>query len=200
MVAHGERIAALDASGDLLVSGAWNGELSLWWVPSLERLTTRRGGGVIADVAFSPSGDRVAVARNEGRPLRTPDIEKLEQEDPRWRGVASQELEVWDTSDNRLSESPSRNAHVHANLISTITWVGDDLLSGSWDRRIYLWPHAGAGTTVLLAQFAHLVRDVAAGRFGGLWAAAAWGTGEDDPAVVTGRLMYPPEPSSKAGP
>ncbi|HWN67658.1 MAG TPA: hypothetical protein VNM90_08455, partial [Haliangium sp.] len=73
VVAHEAPIAALDFAAGHLASAAWDGTVIVWDVPSLASASRQRFEGSVNDIAFTPDGSVLALARSGSPPVRTPE-------------------------------------------------------------------------------------------------------------------------------
>lgn len=185
VAAHQARIAALDFEAGALASGAWDGTVVLWDVPSLAIRARRRFPGSVNDVALAPGGARVAVARSGRPPRRSPDAP------PRGRADAAALVSVWDP--RARTEQHLRG---HRAPVTAVIWTPDGrrLISSSWDRSVCLWDPVAGAVLARDATFASLVRDVAVDPRGARIAVAAWSdaTSLAGRSTALVRLLYAP--------
>lgn len=190
LAAHRGRVSALAIHDELVASSSWQGELSLWSLPALESVSAAETRGSVADLAFSESGATLAVARNQRPPLRSPAVNEAERKSPDVDPPGANVVELWQVGQRRLAGQEPATLVGHRSIISSLSWLGDDLLSASWDRRIWLWNTHTRTRTHSLGQFRHIIRDICTWSRGGRFAAAGWATGESAPAVLWGRILY----------
>jgi WD40 repeat protein len=169
-VAHAGAVSALDASRDQLASASVAGEVALWRLPTLAVLRTWRRAGSANDIAFDPSGSRLAVAWSAAPPRRSPAVAARE----RRQGVGPIDslaaVQILDLRGGAVA------GHGHQAAVTGVAWTPDGrrVLSSSWDRTVGLWD---AGTGQLLARlqgFSHLTRAVAVAPEGRQAAVAGW--------------------------
>ncbi len=184
MVAHKGAISALTAQGDVLVSSSYLGELSTWESVSMRHLDSLESSHSVSDIAFSDSGQELAVARNQEVP-RLSDDRNNAFDQP---GI--HQIEIWSIRSGNFSESPKRILQGHRSVVSSVAWVGRDLISGSWDRSLKIWDTTKSGRVLTLNSFAHIVRDVAIANTSAAFSAAGWATEPKDPAIISGILLY----------
>ncbi len=189
VAAHSSRVAALDVHNHSLVSGDWSGTSARWALPSLREVTRLEGDGFISDVAISPDGETLAIARNRRRPIRSPELSALEKKRPAVDAVGHNVIELRDLSG--LAREASTTLAGHRSVISALAWVGPDLISTSWDRTVLVWNTEIAGTVRTLLKSAHLFSDVATSAVGGYVAIAGWATEDGQPSVRRIQLLYP---------
>ncbi len=179
LVAHRSRISGLafDAAGGRLASASQDGGASVWSVPALAALAALDTGGSANAVAFSPDGDRVAVATS----ARPPDPRRAHDERARvllWRPVRG--------------GPPPRILAGHTGAVMAVAWVGQRVLSAACDRTVRLWDSGRAREIARVSRFAHALRDVAVSDDRRWVAAAAWAPRADDPAIALLALRHPP--------
>jgi WD40 repeat protein len=190
MVAHTGRIASLDTSKGMLASASWKGEVALWGLPALHKISELEKLDSVADIAFSPDASMLAVARNLRPPLRTRAIDDAEKKSKPSDAVGASRIEIHRLSDSGMSGNPIHILVGHRALVSSLCWIGGDLLSGSWDRSVRLWNTKTGSHTWRQGDFGHIVRDLAARQVQSTFAIAAWAPGRDDPAISWGLLRY----------
>lgn len=184
--AHKGPISALAVNERVLVSASLKGELSLWSPVSMRHLHTTNSSESIADVALSNSGGRLAIARNsEAPPMDTNRSRPQDATSP-----DAHRVEVWELGKGELSAAPIATMKEHKGNVSSVAWLGDDLLSASWDHSIVLWNPREQRAALRIDYFAHIVRDVAVSDTSAYFAAAGWALESNDPSVLTGPLLY----------
>ncbi len=184
MVAHKGAISALTTQGDVLVSSSYLGELSVWKSVSMQHLDSLESSHSVSDIAFSASGQELAVARNQEVPRLSDDRNNAFDQ------AGIHQIEIWSIRSGKLSESPRLILQGHRSVVSSVAWVGRDLISGSWDRSLKIWDTTKPGRVLTLNSFAHIVRDVAIGNTSAAFSAAGWATEPKDPAIISGFLLY----------
>ena len=181
LAAHQSQISSLDfdSSGNFLASASWDGRVSEWRVPALSFVARQTIRGSANDVAFSPSGRRLAIAASVGPPIRSPEVARREStgdiavSDPR------NAIYLW-TPGTQL-----RALRGHRGPVTGVAWTPDGtrVLSSSWDRTVRMWDTAAQtakgrggepGDIARLAGFSSLVRDVAIDRRSRLVAVGSW--------------------------
>ncbi len=188
-VAHEKRISSLSfsADGKALVSASWDGTVTTWRAPSLE-VTGRKKLGVSANaVAYSPSGDRVAIAVSGAPPKRSPEIASRETR----AGVAYDDksaVVLWNPG-----RRTARTCSGHRAPVTSVSFGprGRRLLSSSWDRTVKLWDTASCRVVASVIGFRQLVRDVAMGSSGRRAAVGAWPSDLSSNSTVAFDLLYP---------
>jgi WD40 repeat protein len=190
MAAHQGRVSSLVVAGDTFASATWQGEVALWGLPALQALSTLDTRGSVADLAFSADGSRLAVARNQRAPIRTEAINDAEKKSSKPDPIGVHLIEIYGHTDAGFTDKPTHTLAGHHSIISSLTWIGGDLLSGSWDRSVQLW-NVGAGSrSGVLGNFKHIIRDLAASEEGANFAVASWGPENEDPALSWCHLRY----------
>jgi WD40 repeat protein len=190
MAAHQGRVSSLELAQDQLASATWGGEVALWELPSLRMLSTLETRGSVADLAFSPDGSWLAVARNQRPPIRTQAINDAEKKSTKPDPVGVHLIELYGHGTGELTDTPRRTLAGHRSIISSLAWIGGDLLSGSWDRSVQLWSAREGSRSGGIGDFKHIIRDLAVRAEGGSFAVASWGTENDAPALSWGYLRY----------
>lgn len=181
--AHRDAVSALAVSKATLVSGSLGGELSLWQPVSMRHLHAANSSGSISDLALSAEGTRLAIARNAEVPPR--DINAKQRQHP-----AGHRVEVWAVFEGELSATPDATLKDHHRTISSVAWLGDDLLSASWDHSLRLWNPRAKKAALRINSFNHIVRDVAISDTSAYVAAAGWAMESTDPSVLIAPLLY----------
>jgi len=179
LVAHQGRIAgvAFDPAGGRLASASSAGGAAVWSVPSLAAVASLDTGGSANAVAFSPDGDRVAVATS----ALPPDPRRLRDERARvllWRPVRG--------------GPPPGLLSGHTGAVVAVAWIGRRVLSAAFDRTVRLWDSGRSREIARVSRFAHVLRDVAVSDDHRRVAAAAWAPRADDPATTLLALRHPP--------
>jgi WD40 repeat protein len=179
LVAHDGRIAGLafDRAGGRLASASRAGGAAVWSVPALAALASLDTGGSANAVAFSPDGDRIAVATS----ALPPDPRRLRDERARvllWRPVRG--------------GPPPVLLSGHTGAVVAVAWVGRRVVSAAFDRTVRLWDSGRSREIARVSRFAHVLRDVAVSDDHRRVAAAAWAPRADDPATTLLALRHPP--------
>lgn len=190
MVAHTGRIAALDTSQGMVASASWNGEVALWGLPALQKISELERLDSVADIAISPDLSMVAVTRNLRAPVRTQAINDAEKKSKQVDPLGTNRIEIHRLTDAGITENPIHVLEGHRGLVTSLCWIGSDLLSGSWDRSVQLWNTETGSRTWRQGDFGHIVRDLAPRHVQSTFAIAAWAPGSEDSALVWGHLRY----------
>jgi WD40 repeat protein len=196
MVAHEGRIASLVSTEKQLASASWKGEVALWSLPALQKISQLPPGESVADLAISPDHAMLAVARNRRAPIRSQAIDDAEKRSPLVDLLGINRIELHGLSEAGISQKPIHKLAGHRGLISSIAFVGADLVSGSWDRSVQLWNTKSGSRTWRTSNFPHIVRDLAADRGQASFAIAGWAPSATDPAISWSQLRYPRAPAS----
>jgi len=162
--------------------------VSLWELPTLKKIYSLPARGSVADLAFSADASKLAVARNKQPPLRSQAIKNAEEKSFAVDPVGANLVEVHRHSQGRLQAKPEKLL-AHRSIVSSVAWIGSDLLSGSWDRSVQLWNTIPRSHPVQPRHYKHIVRDLAVGP-GGVFAVASWAASQDHPAISVSRLLY----------
>jgi WD40 repeat protein len=173
-----------------LASASWQGEVTLWGLPALNKISALEARGSVADVAFSPDGTLLAVTRNQRPPQRTQAINDAEKKSSKVDALGANLVELYGVTSKGIADKPTRALVGHHSVITSLCWIGSDLLSGSWDRSVQLWDTETGSRTMRLGDFKHIVRDVASAGTQASFAIASWGPESDDPALSWGNLNY----------
>jgi hypothetical protein len=192
VVAHEASIAALDftdAGPGRLASAAWDGTVIVWDVPSLAIAAQQRFDGSVNDVAFTPDGAALALARSASPPVRTPATRSREPRSSARRTDAL--ISLWNVRGRTL-----RHLRGHGDVVTAVAWVADGrgLVSASWDRSVRLWDMQTGAPVARHTGFAGLVRDVAVDARGAWVAAGAWSDArrlQESTATTVIELLYP---------
>lgn len=190
LAAHAGRVSSLAIANGRLASASWQGELSLWGLPALDRVSTLARRGSIADIAFAPDGTRLAVARNQRAPIRTQAIDDAEKKSSNVDPLGLNVIQLYPVTKRGLADAPLHTLVGHHGLVTSLSWIGRDLLSGSWDRTVQLWNSQLGSRTMKLGEFKHIVRDIASSQAQASFAIATWGPERSDPALSWGHLHY----------
>jgi hypothetical protein len=185
VAAHEAPIAALAFAPGRLASAAWDGTVIVWDVPSLAIHTRQRFAGSVNDLAFAPDGSRLALARSQTPPVRSP-------AQPAHTTAAEPLalISLWD-----LRTHKQHHLHGHRSTVTAVAWTpdGHGLVSASWDRSVRLW-NITTGTLVARHNaFSALVRDVAVHPRGAWVAAGAWSDArrlQESTATALIQLLY----------
>ena len=196
MVAHEDRIASLATHQGRLASATWQGEVSLWDLPALKKLGMLPPNASVADLAISPDGRMLAVTRNRRPPVRTQAISDAEATRTKLDAVGENRIEIHQLSATGIEINPIHKLVGHHATVSSLSWIGTDLLSGSWDRSVLLWNTISGSRTAHIGDFRHIVRDLASLEIGAAFAVASWALKTADPAISWGLLRYSPSESS----
>jgi WD domain, G-beta repeat len=188
VAAHEAPIAALDFAAGHLASAAWDGTVIVWDVPSLAIVARHRFDGSVNDLAFTPDGTVLALARSASPPVRTP-----RSREPRSAASPSDALalvSLWHVRGRTL-----RHLRGHGDVVTAVAWVADGrgLVSASWDRSVRLWDTQTGAPVARHTAFAGLVRDVAVDARGTWVAAGAWsdaGSLQESTATALIELLY----------
>ncbi len=190
---HGRRVSAVRFSrdGTRLVTSSWDGSVVLWRVPSLSVIARRPRGGSANDVALSPDGMLVAVARSNAPPIRTPAIAAQERT-PRRTAARGAVVELW-----RPNEPPRRCAG-HAGPVTGVAWTPDGkrVVSVSWDRSVRMWAPSNCRQLARVRGFGGPLWRVAVDRAGRFVAVSGWAGGLKDRSTALLELLYPWPPSA----
>lgn len=189
MVAHSDRVSTLDTKNDQLASASWNGEVATWGIPTLENHFRRTMKDSVADLAFSPDARLLAITQNLRPPLRSQalnDAEKRGDSDPE----GANRIEIYTNSRSSISNRPVHRLSQQRSTISSLCWIGNDLLTASWDHTVQLWNTSAGSPTATLSKFAHIVQDLACRAHLGTFAVAAWAPGKNADAIHLGKLLY----------
>jgi len=187
--AHGQRLSGLDfnAAGNSLASASWDGNVTLWRVPSLAVVARHKVAGSANDVAISASDGTIAIAVSGEPPVRTPELAAREKtagvaHDPR-AGVI-----VWN-----VSKQSSQRCKGHRAPVTSVAFSpnGTRLMSSSWDRSVRLWETNSCATVATVPGFGHLVRDVAIGAAGRRACVGAWSSDLASNSTLAFDLLYP---------
>ncbi len=190
MVAHAGRIGSLDTSKALLATASWKGEVAMWGLPALNKISELERSGSVADLAFSPDASMLAVTRNRIPPVRTQAIDDAEKKSPKADPLGTNRIEIHPVAAVGTIGNAIHILVGHRALVSSLCWLGSDLLSGSWDRSVQLWNTQTGSRSWRQGDFGHIVRDLAARQIQSTFAIAAWAPGSEDSAVEWGRLRY----------
>ncbi len=183
---HQARVSALEISGETLASGDWAGSLAVWSLPSLREEHRVNGTGFLSALAWSPTGETLAVARNRRRPKRTPELNKAEKENPRVDPIDANVIELHSMKGQRSVVSLKG----HHSVVSALAWTNTDLISTSWDRTVRIWNTRLGNASRVLLRLPHLASDVASARFGGEVIVTSWAPGPKSPSLTKVRLLY----------
>jgi dipeptidyl aminopeptidase/acylaminoacyl peptidase len=192
VAAHEAPISALAFAPHRLASAAWDGTVIVWDVPSLAILARERLPGSVNDVAFSPDGARLALARSQAPPVRTPAVQQLEQRSGKPPADAGALVSVWDAG-----KRTRRDLRGHTSAVTAVAWApgGDRVVSASWDRSVRLWDSATGAALARHDAFSALVRDIAVDPRGAWVAAGAWSDADglqESTATALIELLYAP--------
>jgi hypothetical protein len=192
VAAHEAPISALAFAPRRLASAAWDGTVIVWDVPSLAILAQERFPGSVNDVAFAPDGARLALARSQTPPVRTPAVQHLEQRSGKPPADAGALVSVWDPGTRTR-----RDLRGHTGAVTAVAWApgGDRVVSASWDHSVRLWDTAAATALARHDAFSALVRDVAVDPRGAWVAAGAWSDADglqESTATALIELLYAP--------
>ncbi len=190
MVAHKGRIASLAIHKQRLATASWQGEVSLWGLPALERIDEVEGSKSVADLAFSPDGHMLAITRNRLPPVRSQAINNAEKKSSKIDRLGVNRIEIHPVSEDGNVGKSVHSLVGHRSLVSSLCWIGSDLLSGSWDRSVLLWNTESGSRTSQLGDFGHIIRDLASVEQRAGYAVAGWATKDEDPAIYWGQLHY----------
>lgn len=187
--AHEGQISGLDvsASGELLASSSWSGEVTIWRLPTLAVMARHRFPGVACDVAFAPDGRTLAIARSAIIPLRSPAVVAEEKKRGVHKPHPSHAVTLWTPSRQEIM-----NLRGHGGPVTSVAWTPDGMrvISGSWDRTVRMWDVPSGRVLARYPSFSLLVRDVAMAPSGRWIAAAAWIQSLHDRALVLLDLRY----------
>lgn len=190
MTAHGGVVSALGfapAGPPRLASTSWDGSASLWNVPSLARVATRRGSGSANALAFTRDGKRIALGWSSSPPIRTPEVVDRERSRGYGHPDRGARAELWTPNGSTWT------CRGHAGPITTvgISPKGSRLVSASWDRSVQIWkPGDRCAQIARLDGFDGLVRSVAIGPNGRFMAVGAWSSKMSSRATVLLELLY----------
>lgn len=199
VVASEAPIAAIAARGAIAATASWSGEVIVWELPSLRRIAAHREPGSANDVAVSPDGRTLAVARSRSPPVRTPLVARREAE-VGYRAADRDAVVRFLALEDEARLVPRGAGEGHRAPVTSVAWTGDGarVVSGSWDRSARLWDAATGRELARATGFSHLVHDVAASADSRLIGIASWATEVDAPAVTLRALLYaghlPPRP------
>lgn len=189
--AHPSRVSALDLYGDTLVSADFSGSVSRWSLPSLRRVATWDGEGFISDVAISPDGSMLAIARNRRSPTRTPELNALEAKSPAVDPVGHNGIAIHPLAGGE--ERAPITLVGPRSVVSAIAWNGTDLIATSWDRTVQIWNTRAPGNGRRLLRTRHLASDIASSEAGGQVAVASWAAEDGHASITWLSLLYPTE-------
>ena len=188
VAAHGARVSAtrFDASGKHLASASWDGSVTVWRVPSLTVVATLPVGGSANDVAFSPDGTHVAIARSHAPPRRTPEVAARERRTTHTRATGSL-VTLWRPG------KPPRHCQGHVGPVTGVAWTADgkQVVSVSWDRSVRLWSAPECTEIARVGGFGGPLWRVQAAPSGRYVAVAGWAGGLGDRATAVLELLYP---------
>ncbi len=187
VAAHSSRVSALAISGATLISGDWSGTAARWSLPSLREETRIPGTGFLSAIAWSPNGQTIALARNARKPVRTPKLNTAEKKSPQVDPQGHNAIELRPSS----LEGTAITLEDHRSVISSLAWIGPDLVSSSWDRTVRIWNTTAPGRVRILLKLPHLASDVAASKLGGKVVVASWGTESESTSITSLQLLYP---------
>lgn len=192
VAAHDAPISALAFARGRLASAAWDGTVIVWDVPSLAIRARETFPGSVNDVAFSPDGARLALARSQAPPVRTPAVQHHEQRSGKPPADPGAMVSLWDPA-TRLR----RDLRGHTGAVTAVAWTpaGDRVVSASWDRSVRLWDTATSSVLARHDAFSALVRDIAVDPRGAWVAAGAWSNADglqESTATALIPLLYAP--------
>lgn len=192
VAAHEAPISALAFAHGRLASAAWDGTVIVWDVPSLAIRARETFPGSVNDVAFSPDGARLALARSQAPPVRTPAVQHHEQRSGKPPTDPGAMVSLWDPA-TRLR----RDLRGHTGAVTAVAWTpaGDRVVSASWDRSVRLWDTATSAALARHHAFSALVRDIAVDPRGAWVAAGAWSDADglqESTATALIPLLYAP--------
>ncbi len=190
MVAHGARIASLAISEGRVASASWQGEVALWGLPALNKIAELKASASVADLAFSPDGQMLAVTRNRRPPTRSQAVNDAEKKSFKVDPEGANAIDIHRVTETGIDLSPIHRLEGHRSLVTSLCWIGSDLLSGSWDRTVQLWNMRSGSRTWTLGDFGHIVRDLSSRQAGAGYAVASWGLLSEDSALSWGKLHY----------
>ncbi len=186
IVAHRDRISSLDIRGDLLASGSWSGEVTLWSLPSLRLLAKKNEPGYVTDLAFATDRPTLAVARSHRRPVRSPTLNAEEKQNPRIDPVGRNIINLHNTSNLGVMAT----LQGHHSLITGLAWVGPNLVSTSWDRSVRLWNTKQQQESLVILSLTHQGTGVSTSNQGELFL-SAWAVESSSPSLLWSRLLFP---------
>ncbi len=187
VAAHASRVSALAISGATLISGDWSGTAARWSLPSLREETRIAGTGFLSAIAWSPNGQTIALARNARKPVRTPKLNTAEKKSPQVDPQGHNAIELRPSS----LKGTAITLEDHRSVISSLAWIGPDLVSSSWDRTVRIWNTTAPGRVRILLKLPHLASDVAASKLGGKVVVTSWGTENESTSITSLQLLYP---------
>jgi len=185
VVAHQGRVSSLDTRNNILASGSWSGEVALWSLPSLRLLAKNKEPGYVTDIAFAKARPALAVARSQRHPIRSPTLNTKEREDPRVDPVGNNTILLRNSSNLQITAT----LQGHRSLITSLTWVGPNLVSTSWDRTVRLWNAKTRQESHVLLTLAHQGTGGSASSQG-LLLLSAWGIENDHPSLLWSQLLF----------
>ncbi len=186
VVAHQGRVSSLDIRNDMLASGSWSGEVALWSLPSLRLLAKKKKRGYVTDVAFARDRSVLAVARSQRNPIRSPTLNAEEREDPRVDPVGKNIILLHNASNLQITAT----LQGHRSLITSLSWVGPNLVSTSWDRSVRLWNTKTQQESQVLLSLAHQGTGGSVSSRG-LLLLSAWAIESDHPSLLWSQLLFP---------
>ncbi len=186
--AHDGPVATLAAGPGVLASGSWDGSVTVWTLPALAVRAHRRLPGSVNDLAFDPTGRRLALARSAAPPRHGPDRAPS--------GTAGIDPAAVVTVWTLAGAAPDLHLRGHRGPVTAVAWTpdGSRLLSTSWDRSVHLWaPRQARLVAQRSGDFGGPLTDLAVDAGGRYIAVSAWSDPETraSPALAVLPLLYP---------
>ena len=184
VVAHAGIINDLELSTEQqLASAGADGSVTLWQVPSLRVMRSRRLAGSVDAIRFARNGEHLAVATSRGGIWPT-------RADHRRTGSGAVRL-----LDGALTQV-GQVCYPHTRSVSSIDWAptSDRLLTTSADRTVRLIHADNCQVLAVLDGFENVVRSVHISHSGRYAVVGSWPKDLSSPSTIVLELLYRPSP------